>query len=73
MGGKGEKAMEDQIKNQMLNKLPEELKELFLKALNEQHNKTKEACARACLCDEGMPNYIVHKAFHNMCLNVDFN
>ena len=38
-------------------------------ALKEQDNDTKHACAEACLTNNENPNYIVHKAFHDICMN----
>lgn len=38
-------------------------------ALKEQDRDTRHACAEACLVEEANQNYIVHKAFHDICMN----
>ena len=37
--------------------------------LKEQDRDTRHACAEACMIEEENQNYIVHKAFHDICMN----
>ena len=38
-------------------------------ALKEQDRDTRHACAESCMVTKENQNYIVHKAFHDLCMN----